>query len=298
MSRMNRILRKVEYKLKGKLKYEAKKRSNGLFGKIGKFGLSALVVFAFCHYVVGDVLPQESIAEVVESTKKQFTFVESNEVTEGLPEDIYELTEDYVYINNNIPSLTVDDFYTDGEIKPYQNYSELDKLNRSGECTVLISKADMPTYERGSIGMIKPTGWHTYNTTKWGFRFEDDSEYLYNRCHIIGFQLTGIDGEHTSTNLLERNLFTGTRYMNATVMVEFENMIANYLRNNPNGYVLYKAKPIFKDNNLLANGIHLQALSLDEKLKLNVYVNNIQRVANGEIQIDYCTGEASYVKGD
>lgn len=195
-----------------------------------------------------------------------------------------------VELNNNIPEISVEDAYKDGVITPFQKYADLDIFGRSGEAYVCISAADMPDYERGSIQRVHPSGWHLYNTKElWDVIFEDDSFYLYNRCHIIGFQLTGIDEEHGSS-YLPNNLFTGTRQLNVEGMLPIENEIATYLRFNKDGYVLYKATPVYKGNNLLASGIHLQALSLDGEVKLNVYVHNVQE----GFEINYQTGEANY----
>jgi len=208
-------------------------------------------------------------------------------------EEIKEEAPAYVVINDNIPTITVDDAYgSDGTIQPFEHYSDLDALGRAGEAYVCISKDSMPDYERESISMIKPSGWHLYNTKQlWNITLEDeDSFYLYNRCHIIGFQLTGIDGTHRS-ELLSRNLFTGTRQLNIGAMLDCENQVASYLRTHPGCYVLYKATPEYEGVNLLATGIHLQALSLDGELQFNVYVFNIQK----GFSINYLTGLASYI---
>lgn len=199
---------------------------------------------------------------------------------------------DYIVINDNIPEFSEDEL----KLTPsYQHYSDLDSLGRSGEAIVCINKEDMPEYERGSIGMIHPSGWHTFNTkNKWGIVLPDNSFYLFNRCHIIGFQLTGIDGEHTPESLLEKNLFTGTRYMNIGEMLNIENTVAWYLRDNPDEYIIYKVTPIYNGDDLVPYVVQMQALSSDNTININEAVYNIQKVDEGSILIDYSTGVASY----
>ena len=136
----------------------------------------------------------------------------------------------------------------------------------------------MPIEERGSIGQIKPSGWQTikYDIV--------DGKYLYNRCHLIGYQLTG-------ENANEKNLITCTRYMNTVGMLKFENKVAEYVKNT-NNHVLYRVTPIFENNNLLASGVQIEALSVEdngEGIKFNVYVYNVQE----GIKINYNNGESS-----
>ena len=140
----------------------------------------------------------------------------------------------------------------------------------------------MPTEERGSIGGVKPTGWHTvkYDIVS--------GKYLYNRCHLIGYQLTG-------ENANEQNLITCTRQTNVGAMLEFENEVADYIKKTGN-HVLYRATPVFEGENLLASGIYLEAYSVEdygEGIKFNVYLYNVQ----DGIVIDYATGE-SYLEKD
>lgn len=179
----------------------------------------------------------------------------------------------YVIINNNIPDFNEDDINR----LSYEKYSDLDSLGRCGAASANISKELMPTEERGSIGMIKPTGWHTV-------KYDNvDGKYLYNRCHLIGYQLTG-------ENANEKNLITCTRYMNTVGMLEFENKVASYIKETDN-HVLYRVTPIFKDNELLARGVQMEALSVEdsgEGIKFNVFVYNVQ----DGITIDYSTGES------
>ncbi len=179
----------------------------------------------------------------------------------------------YVVINNNEPLFTDED----KEKKEIEVYSNLDILGRAGVAYAKVSKDTMPTEERKSIGMIKPSGWHTV-------KYENvDGKYLYNRCHLIGFQLTG-------ENANEKNLITCTRQMNTVGMLEFENKVAEYVKKT-NNHVLYRVTPVYKDNNLLASGVLMEAYSLEDEgrgIKFYVYVYNVQ----DGITIDYKTGDS------
>ncbi len=182
----------------------------------------------------------------------------------------------YVEINNNIPYFTEEDYTTE----PFEKYSELDILGRSGVATANICKEIMPKKdaERGEIGAVKPTGWVQK-------RYDNliKDKYLYNRCHLIGWQLSG-------ENANKNNLITGTRYLNTEGMLPFENKVAQYLNENKNNHVLYRVTPIFENNNLLASGVQMEALSVEDSGKgihFNVYCYNVQP----GIVIDYATGE-------
>ena len=184
----------------------------------------------------------------------------------------------YVEIDGNIPAFTEDELST----KSYESYSELDELGRCGAAMANIGKDLMPTEERGSIGMIKPSGWHTV-------RYDDliDGKYLYNRCHLIGFQLTG-------ENANEKNLITGTRYMNMEGMLPFEDMVADHIQET-NNHVLYRVTPIFEGKNLVASGVQMEAQSVEDHgkgIEFNVFVYNIQP----GITIDYATGNSHLEK--
>lgn len=178
-----------------------------------------------------------------------------------------------IVINNNEPMF-------DEKLKntnSFESYSRLDNLNRCGVAIANIGIDLMPTEKRESIGMIKPSGWHTIK-----YDIIND-KYLYNRCHLIGYQLTG-------ENANEKNLITCTRQMNTIGMLEYENMVANYIKDTKN-HVLYRATPIFEDNNLIAKGIVLEALSIEDNgkgIKFNVFIYNVQ----DGIEIDYLTGES------
>ena len=180
----------------------------------------------------------------------------------------------YVVINDNIPFFTEDD-YTE---KSFEIYSELDALGRCGVAYANIGIDIMPTEDRGNIGSVKPTGWQTvkYDIV--------DGKYLYNRCHLIGFQLTG-------ENANKENLITGTRYFNVDGMLPFENMVADYVKETEN-HVLYRVTPMYEGDNLVASGAQMEAWSVEddgEGICFNIFVYNVQ----SGIEIDYATGESS-----
>ena len=179
----------------------------------------------------------------------------------------------YVVLNNNEPNFTESDYTTDS----FERYSELDSLGRVKVAYANIGVDLMPTEERGSIGQVKPSGWHLvkYDIV--------NGKYLYNRCHLIGYQLTG-------ENANEKNLITCTRQMNTVGMLEFENKVANYIKST-NNHVLYRVTPIYKDDNLLASGVVMEAYSVEdsgEGIKFNIFVYNVQ----DGIDIDYKTGDS------
>lgn len=187
-------------------------------------------------------------------------------------------TSPYVYINNGVPSFTAEEI----TITAYEFYSELDSLGRCGYTMACIGKEIMPTEDRGSISSVYPTGWiqAQYDCV--------DGTYLYNRCHLIGFQLTG-------ENANKKNLITGTKYLNNEGMLPLENMIADYIKET-NNHVMYRVTPIFKGNNLLASGVHIEAYSVEDEgdgICMNVYVYNVQP----GVAIDYATG-ASALSGE
>ena len=183
----------------------------------------------------------------------------------------------YVIINNNEPNFPEEDFNSNS----FEKYSELDSLGRCGVAYANVSKDTMPTEARGEISKVKPTGWHTvkYDCV--------EGKYLYNRCHLIGYQLT-------AENANKQNLITGTRYLNVDGMLPFENQVAEYVKQE-NGHVLYRVTPIFEGNNLVANGVQMEAASVEdkgEKVKFNVYAYNVQP----NIKIDYSTGNSELIE--
>jgi len=179
----------------------------------------------------------------------------------------------YVIINQNVPEFTRDELRAEA----YEYYSELDLLGRCSYAMACIGEELMPSEERERISHIKPTGWHSVE-----YDFVDGSS-LYNRCHLIGFQLTG-------ENANARNLITGTRYMNVEGMLPFENMVADYIEDTGN-HVLYRVTPVFDGANLVARGVQMEAMSVEDDgmgLCFHVYVYNNQP----GVQIDYATGES------
>jgi len=164
----------------------------------------------------------------------------------------------------------------------FEHYSELDRLGRCGVAMANLSPALMPTEERGSIGMVKPSGWHT---VKYPELIEDN--YLYNRCHLIAFSLAG-------ENANEKNLITGTRYFNVQGMQVFERKVADYIWKTGN-HVLYRVTPVFEDQNLVATGVIMEAYSVEDGGKgicFNVFVFNVQP----GIEIDYSDGSSWVAK--
>ena len=181
--------------------------------------------------------------------------------------------KNYIILNNNEPNFNDEDFLTD----TFEKYSPLDKLGRCGVAFANISIDLMPTIERGSIGMIKPSGWHTvkYDIVS--------GKYLYNRCHLIGYQLTG-------ENANEKNLITCTRSMNMGVMLDYENKVANYIKETKNN-VLYRVTPLFNEDDLLAKGVQIEACSVIDKcksIKFNIFIYNVEE----GITMDYKTGNS------
>lgn len=180
----------------------------------------------------------------------------------------------YVAVDNNEPDFSKSEI-TD---KSFEKYSKLDGLGRCGVALACVGKDIMPTEKRGSIGMVKPTGWHT---VKYDFV---DGKYLYNRCHLIGYQLTG-------ENANEKNLITGTRYMNVDGMLPFEDMVADYVKET-NNHVMYRVTPIYKGDNLVASGVQMEGYSVEDHgkgISFNVYCYNAQP----GVKIDYKTGNSS-----
>ena len=179
-----------------------------------------------------------------------------------------------VTVNKNVPGFTADEITT----KSYEGYGELDKLGRCTPAMACLGKELMPTEERQSISMVKPTGW---KQNKYPGLIDSDPPYLYNRCHMIGFQLTG-------ENANEQNLITGTRYMNVEGMLPYENEVAEYVRDTGK-HVMYRVTPVFEGNNLLCSGVQIEAYSVEDKgkgISFNVYCYNVQP----GIEINYANG--------
>ncbi len=186
--------------------------------------------------------------------------------------------EPYVILNGNQPSFSELELTTES----FESYSPLDSLGRCGTAYANVGVDLMPDEARGNISQVEPTGWHsvTYDCV--------DGNYLYNRCHLIGFQLTG-------ENANEDNLITGTRYFNVEGMLPFEDQVADYVTETEY-HVLYRVTPIFEGDNLVASGVVMEAMSVEdggEGVCFHVYVYNCQP----GIEIDYATGESHLAEG-
>ncbi len=179
----------------------------------------------------------------------------------------------YIILNNNIPEFTASEITENA----FESYASLDSLGRCGVAFACLGKETMPKSERGDIGMIKPSGWHTqkYDCV--------DGKYLYNRCHLIGFQLSG-------ENANEKNLITGTRYLNIKGMLPFENMVADYIKETSN-HVMYRVTPIFEKDNLLCTGVQIEGYSVEDNgdgICFNVFAYNAQP----SVKLNYKNGES------
>ncbi len=253
----------------------------------------SFVVFTGCRQVQEEIMDtlsdmaQEYVSDYVSERDKEYweqNFGMDVVVPElSMPEagtgfDINSIPEyngwPYVEVNGNVPYFTEEELTTGS----YEFYSELDGLGRCGVCVASVGIDLMPTEERGSIGHIKPTGWQS---VKYAGLVEGN--YLYNRCHLLGYQLTG-------ENDNEKNLITGTRYMNTEGMLPFENDVAEFVEYS-DYHVLYRVTPIFEENNLVASGVLLEAKSVEDNgdgLQFNVFCYNVQP----GIVIDYATGNS------
>lgn len=226
-----------------------------------------------------------SVPDTQDSALTVYSDVPIEKAEEAIPNedslknfDLSELPEysgkAYVEVNDNVP------FFQESELSTvtFESYSQLDDLGRCGTTCANVGPDTMPTEDRESISQIKPTGWHTI---KYDFI---DGKYLYNRCHLIGYQLT-------AENANEENLITGTRYMNVEGMLPFENQIADYVEETDN-QVLYRSTPIFEGDNLVADGVLMEAMSVEDEgagICFNVYAYNVQP----GVDIDYQTGEST-----
>lgn len=201
---------------------------------------------------------------------------EASQQTTGKPFDLADVPaytdQAYVAINGNVPYFTETDITTE----PFEEYAPLDKLGRCGVTYANVCKELMPTEKRGDIGQVKPTGWQT---AKYDFV---DGKYLYNRCHLIGYQLT-------AENANKQNLITGTRYLNIEGMLPFENLVADYVKETGN-HVLYRVTPVFEGDNLVAAGVLMEGYSVEDKgegVSFCVFAYNVQP----GVTIDYATGK-------
>lgn len=232
------------------------------------FGFVALfnVTFYEVDKNSGTVMSDEQLASSSNTYEDKYVFDLSK-----IPDYV---GEPYCVLNNNQPLFSDEELTTDN----FEIYSELDSLGRCGVTFANISIEIMPTEERGEIGHVRPSGWHTVK-----YNGIIDGNYLYNRCHLIGYQLSG-------ENANEKNLITGTRYLNIEGMLPFENMVAEYVRETGN-HVLYRVTPVFEGDNLLATGVIMEAYSIEDSgagICFNIFCYNVQP----GISIDYSTGES------
>ncbi len=233
-----------------------------------KYLLVLLVIFCF---FINACAPMEELGYLKQSETGKTSFSIS---------DIPEYSgEPYVVINENQPNFAAEDMTSES----FETYSELDALGRCQVAYANVGQDLMPTEKRGNISQVKPTGWHTvkYDIV--------EGKHLYNRCHLIGYQLT-------AENANERNLVTGTRYMNVDGMLPFENIVADYVKET-NSHVLYRVTPIFEGNDLVVKGVQMEGYSVEDKgesVCFNVFVYNVQP----GVSIDYATGDSKLDSSD
>ena len=245
-------------------KKSSMKKLIGMFVAI----ICVLVSFFYSDDILNDV-NSENVVNAQASTT-----IEQNNINISIA-DIPEYTDKiYIEINNNVPYFEESDYTTES----FERYSDLDALGRCGVAFANVSKETMPpeSGERGSISSVKPTGWE---------QAKYDGEYLYNRCHLIGYQLSDEDAN-------ELNLITGTRFFNVEGMLPFENKVAEYISENTSNHVLYRVTPVFDGDNFLATGVEMEAYSVEDQgqgVCFNVFVYNVQP----GITIDYATGQSS-----
>lgn len=239
-------------------------------GKYRLLGVVTACVMVFMSACAGKAEQEKTSANAQQEMVPVSGTQQSDISMETIPE--YD-GEPYVVIDDNEPN------FTEEELQPeaYETYGTLDALGRCSIAEASIGEGLMPTEKRGAIGQVKPTGWHTvkYDMV--------EGKYLYNRCHLIGYQLT-------AENANEKNLITGTRYMNTEGMLPFENMVADYIKETGN-HVMYRVTPVFEGENLVASGVQMEAESVEDQgadLSFNVYVYNVQP----GVEIDYKTGES------
>ena len=237
--------------------------------------LSFLLLFSLSACEQEEVEMALDIGIAILEELEEYENSSGNQVeTPDSPEEIPAFSGDaYIAINGNVPFFVEEEYTTES----YEYYSDLDELGRCGVTMACIGIDIMPTEDRGEIGSVKPTGWHSvkYDIV--------DGKYLYNRCHLIGFQLAG-------ENANKKNLITGTRYLNIEGMLPFENMVADYVKETEN-HVLYRVTPIFEGDNLVASGVVMEGWSVEDEgdgVCFCVFAYNAQP----GITIDYATGDS------
>ncbi len=249
--------------------------------KITAFILAILsLLYAFCDNLFKvPAAPQPPESTVITTTVPEPGFDNSEIKAPFTFSQVEEYSgEAYTVVNNGIPYFKATEITT----SEFETYSDLDELGRCGTAYANICKNLMPTEEREEISSVKPSGW-TYNGKSNNNKYEFiDGKYIYNRCHLIGFQLAG-------ENANNKNLITGTRYLNIDGMLLFENMVADYVKET-NNHVLYRVTPIYKGNELVPRGVLIEAYSVEDKgngIEFCVFSYNIQP----GIEINYLTGQ-------
>lgn len=266
--------------------------------KLRKGLLSISLAFALALLIPGcssetNVLSDETLQQTVQPAAPSQETQETNTYNSGIVEGDIQASNDfasvqdtvnisdipayagepYVELDGNVPGFTEEELTT----QSFESYSPLDDLERCQTAYACIGPDLMPTEDRDSISDVKPSGWHTY---KYDFV---DGGYLYNRCHLIGYQLT-------AENANERNLITGTRYLNVEGMLPFENMVADYIKETGN-HVMYRVTPVYEGDNLVTDGVIMEAYSVEDEgegISFHVFCYNVQP----GVTIDYATGES------
>ena len=248
-------------------------------GRFAALLLSALLLFTMsgCEEILNEVSNQlDSQMQQADAGGNSGKKTSTSQSTSSLEFSVSEIPaysgELYTVVHDNVPYFSEDELTTEA----FEDYSPLDDLGRCGVAMACVGEETMPTEKRGSISEVYPSGWinHPYDFV--------DGGYLYNRSHLIGYQLTG-------ENANERNLITGTRSMNAEAMLPFENMVADYVKET-GGHVLYRVTPVFEGDNLLATGVLMEAESVEDQGESVLYCVFCYNAQPG-VTIDYATGE-------
>ena len=216
----------------------------------------------------------------------QYEIQDVSQLSIDIPEEVYKELQQlrysgaaYKVINDGTP------FFTETYETEFEFYSALDYLGRCGTAFANISPYTLPEGKRGDISKVKPSGWHSYNSKEiYGQVLDDNTQHIYNRSHLIAYSLA-------DENANKLNLITGTRYMNVN-MTDFESEVLNYVKTTGE-HVLYRVTPIFEGNNLVANGVLMEAQSVEQPyVQFCVYLFNVQPLKDGTmVNIDYATGE-------